>query len=364
MRSSKALLPLLALTCLLHGQSSVSSGITSGIQTIINAGTLTYYLQNSIVASGTYTSGGSITGSAADTCTLTAFNGGGTGATATVALTGSNVIAGGTALVITAAGTQYTSASTSATLGNGTATCSGTATIATILNVPPSDVASTFPMPTKPYNPKTTMAYTINTGSGTSNEQTWITPAGSPGITFIPSGQYNCHLHISRNNSFSGTAVAQCIFEEVDASGNFIATIGTTEPTTTLPIPETEYTLEFSDGNVYQMASATSRIAMVLQLVQTTVGVAGVLDVYVGGEANPNISLPSNTVDASTFVPYTGAVKALALGSNTIQSGAVATDPGCTTTADVGKLWFNTTTTTTVMNVCLNVAGSLTWVVK
>lgn len=84
--------------------------------------------------SGTYTSGGSITGSSTQTCTLTAI-GSVTGATATVALTGTNVIAGSTAIVVTntGQGSDAVAAPTTATLGNGTATCSGTATIATVL---------------------------------------------------------------------------------------------------------------------------------------------------------------------------------------------------------------------------------------
>ena len=84
--------------------------------------------------SGTYTSGGSVTGSAGQTCTLSAFNNGNTGGTATVALTGTNTIAGGTALTITAIGTGSTSAATSATLSSGSATCSGTATISTVIS--------------------------------------------------------------------------------------------------------------------------------------------------------------------------------------------------------------------------------------
>ncbi len=83
--------------------------------------------------SGTYTSGITATGSATQTCNLTLFNNGNVGGTATVALTGTNAIAGGTALVITAAGAGNTSASTSATVGNGTATCTGPATVTTLL---------------------------------------------------------------------------------------------------------------------------------------------------------------------------------------------------------------------------------------
>lgn len=37
-------------------------------------------------------------------------------------------------------------------------------------------------------------------------------------------------------------------------------------------------------------------------------------------------------------------------------------DPGCTTTAHIGKIWFDNTTTTTAAKKCVNVAGTLTWV--
>lgn len=78
----------------------------------------------------TYTSGGSISGSKDQTCNLSAFNGV-TNATATVPLTGQNVIASGTQLTITSPGYGATVAPTAATLSNGTATCSGTATVQT-----------------------------------------------------------------------------------------------------------------------------------------------------------------------------------------------------------------------------------------
>lgn len=98
------------------------------------AGTLTpgVVWQATAVASGTYTSGGTITGTTTQTCNLSALNNGST-ATASVALTGTNTIAGGTALTITAPGTSATAAPTTATLSSGTATCTGTATITTVL---------------------------------------------------------------------------------------------------------------------------------------------------------------------------------------------------------------------------------------
>ncbi len=82
--------------------------------------------------SPTYTSGGTTTGTVGQTCQLSSFNGV-TGATATVALTGTNTIASGTQLRVTNQGTGGTTPPTTATLGNGTATCSGTANVITAL---------------------------------------------------------------------------------------------------------------------------------------------------------------------------------------------------------------------------------------
>jgi hypothetical protein len=90
------------------------------------------------LASGTYTSGITATGTAGQTCQLTGFNGGGTGAVATVALTGTNTIAAGTALTFSPAGSGFSSAPTSATAASLSATCTGTAVVATTLVSPPS----------------------------------------------------------------------------------------------------------------------------------------------------------------------------------------------------------------------------------
>ena len=86
------------------------------------------------VVSGTYTSGGTIVGSSTQTCNVTFSNNGIVNGTATVALTGTNTIAGSTALTITSSGYGATSAPTQATLSSGTAACSGTATVATTIS--------------------------------------------------------------------------------------------------------------------------------------------------------------------------------------------------------------------------------------
>jgi hypothetical protein len=96
-----------------------------------------------IVASGSFVGySGSITGTTGQTCTLTDFNNGSSGATATVTLTADNTIAGGAPLSITTGGVNATTNPTSALLSNGTAACSGTATVTTTTTPVPSCSAS------------------------------------------------------------------------------------------------------------------------------------------------------------------------------------------------------------------------------
>jgi hypothetical protein len=132
-----------------------------------------------IIASGTYVSGGSITGTAGETCILSDFNNSSIGATATVALTGDNAITTGTALTVTAGGTGATSAPTTARLSNGTATCSGSASVSTKVTPVPNCTSSIG-----------TLYYYVGTGSvasiltDTTTNQVTIT-AELPGTTAI-----------------------------------------------------------------------------------------------------------------------------------------------------------------------------------
>ncbi len=95
---------------------------SSGIQATYDAAT----------NSPTYTSGGTISGSVGQTCKLSSFNGV-TGATASVALTAVIRLPAELQLSVTDQGTGGTLPPTTATLSNGTATCSGTANVITAL---------------------------------------------------------------------------------------------------------------------------------------------------------------------------------------------------------------------------------------
>jgi hypothetical protein len=114
------------------GTISGSAGQTCNLSNFSLGGSGINPIYSAVTTSPTYTSGGTITGVVGQYCNLSNFNGV-TGATATVTLTGTNVIASGTQLVITAEGSGATTAPTTATLTNGTASCSGTANVITAL---------------------------------------------------------------------------------------------------------------------------------------------------------------------------------------------------------------------------------------
>jgi hypothetical protein len=95
---------------------------------------------NGSIAGSLYISGGTITGSLGQTCNVSNFNNGATGATATLQMTAQNTaasgntltVAAGTPLIMTSGGTGAAAPPTQATLSNGTATCSGTIQIGQI----------------------------------------------------------------------------------------------------------------------------------------------------------------------------------------------------------------------------------------
>jgi hypothetical protein len=120
------------------------------------------------ISSGTYTSGIAATGTAGQTCNLTFDNTG----TATVALTGTNTINGGTALTILTRGTMlYQDAPVTATVSAGTASaCTGPATVAVAIAAPPPPVYLNFQVKTTP-----------TPGASPVNTSTYIEPMVSMG---------------------------------------------------------------------------------------------------------------------------------------------------------------------------------------
>lgn len=186
---------------------------------------------------------------------------------------------------------------------------------------------------------KSTLAYTGITT--TQVLQNFITNAGFPGIQFIPSGEYEFHIHANQTAGTGTNGNVYAEFWEVDANGANIALIGTSGASPTLVASEQEYSLAFFNPNVYTLTSTASRI--MARVWFTRIAGTDTANLFVGGTADSHISLPSNTVDATNFVPYTGATSDVNLGAHSLAVGGfahggsnVATD-GSTITIDWSK---------------------------
>ena len=123
----------------------------------------------------------------------------------------------------------------------------------------------------------------------------WITPPGSPGVSFIPAGQYEFHIHAAKSAGVKSALLYAEIWE-ANAAGADIFKIGTTESSPTLAGSETEYRLFFGDGDVYSMASTASRIDCRVYTTVSGGGSSPSVAIYVGDEADSHIALPASAV--------------------------------------------------------------------
>jgi hypothetical protein len=177
-----------------------------------------------------------------------------------------------------------------------------------------SDVSTYFQALTTPYAIETsaTCAGVVN-GGVVAN---WITPSGSPGITFIPAGEFEIHLHAAYSGG-TGLRNYQLFGElwETNASGGDIAKIGTSENTDRLTTSEAEYRVFFATSNVYTMASASSRVDLRVKLLINSGGSPTVV-MFMGGEADSHFSLPTNISQTGTASIAASATDSSRLGGN------------------------------------------------
>ena len=303
-----------------------SSGIVSGY--------------NSSSNTPVYLSGGTITGAKGDTCDLTNFNGV-VGATATVTLTDKNAIANGTKLSITAPGYGATTAPTSATLSNGTATCSGTASVQTsitsgVMTAQQPGASSLFASvsgvnsPGAPYKtcPVTSIAVHQSGGSGTSfsltvpNTQTVTADVvDSAGVSIAPKLTWGSSsiavATVAASTSSSNTATVTAV-----AGGTANITASCSYPVCNIGLGA-EYSQNVVTATVTPSATATVYAASTnsKQLVPistngNTVGTAITL---------PNLpnSMIADPAGKAVYLGSSSGLMAIATGSTSVATSAV-----------------------------------------
>jgi len=296
------------------------------------------------VVSATYESGGTVQGSAGQFCELAFSNGGGSGASGRVRLTGMNSIASGAKLDELVYGSGYTTAPTQATFvqytGSGTAaTCTGTATVQTKINDPLSLSGTSFSASITGIDP---VGVSYNANSITYNNLT-----ASVTVLGFPLQCSSASSTVSVNNVLDGgydtLTLGNCNTTILGLSGSFTSTIAVPAGTFPAPIP-----IPFGPTSlVTSPASASEGTYTVTangSTASTTLGVQGT--VGVGCSGCPSESLSTNSL---TFGAQQGgsAPASQLVTVNTSPSFAMPYAVTVTTTSGGSWLTVNGSTTTT-----------------
>ena len=176
-----------------------------------------------------------------------------------------------------------------------------------------SDIATYLKETSPPYTPKTTLT-SSGLSSGLTVLHNFVTEPNTPGLSFLPAGQFEFHIHGAKTSGTKSAAL-YAEFWECDSTGTDVALIGTSEVTPNLSGAEAEYRTFFVTANVWNFASPTSRVVCRVYASVAGAGTGPTVELYVGGEADSHIVLPSVTV-ASVAV-----VRALVLCAGYTPSG-------------------------------------------
>jgi hypothetical protein len=293
-----------------------------------------------------YLSGGTISGSQGQTCDLSSFNGV-IGATATVALSGKNAIANGTQLTIVTPGFGATVAPTSATLSNGTATCSGTATVQTaltsgVMTAQAPGATSLFASVSgvnsvgAPYNTCAVASILVHSSSGSGTSFS-LTPPNTQGLVadvLDSAGQsITPTLNWASSSNVTATVAATGTSNGATATavgpGTAYITASCATPTCNINVP-TQYSQNVASVNVPQdnvttvyVGSTNSKSLVPVSTADNSVGAAIALPYYpnsiVGdpagtgvylGSATGIMAVPTGSTSVGTY-PVSGTILAI-----------------------------------------------------
>ena len=183
-----------------------------------------------------------------------------------------------------------------------------------------SSVATYLQLTASTFTPKTTQTFTT-IGSGSTLLKNYITNAGVPNLTTIPAGIYLFHVHADQT---AGTRNVQLYAEfwESSSVGADIAKIGTTGLTPVLTGVENEFIVDFSLSSPYILGSTASRITCRVFAQGAALGSNATVNIFVGDEADSHIQLPASAANVTNFVPYTGAISDVNLGTHSITANS------------------------------------------
>lgn len=155
----------------------------------------------------------------------------------------------------------------------------------------------------------------------------WLTATTSPSLTNIPSGIWTVHFDATKDGGTKNIQFYADVFRY--STGNvetLIASTSLSQIITGIDALDPERI----DVNFYSNAlviNSTDRLGIRIVAVPSGIGTDPSGSVYYQGVADSFLELPANTVDATNFVPYSGATADLNLGSrNLLTSSSIIFD--------------------------------------
>lgn len=191
---------------------------------------------------------------------------------------------------------------------------------------------------------------TISTAGATNGQllATFASEPNNPNRTFIPDGQYSCHIHAAKTAGTKDASVRAEIWE-VNSSGTDIAKIADLGPSTNLTGSSAEYFIAEAVAR-YALSGITSRLVTKIYAVVSGGGSAPTIALYAGNGSDSRTNFPAPALDVTNYVPYTNATSDVDLGSKSLGlTGSIGA-----TAARVLKGWF------TDLQVTNAIAGSIT----
>lgn len=173
-----------------------------------------------------------------------------------------------------------------------------------------SDITTYFNMSTN----LSTLLTTYTSGSlsnGLDSIKNFSTVQGAPNIIFIPQGEISLHLHASKPTGGHTVSLYADIYRRNSTGVETL--IGHSEDTGTLSATEIEYDIHLPLSSPYILNLSDRIVAKIIANV-TGVGAAPTVSLFIGDSSDSHLSLPSQAVDVSNFVPYSGAANNLNMG--------------------------------------------------
>jgi hypothetical protein len=177
-------------------------------------------------------------------------------------------------------------------------------------------------------------AQTIVSGTlttGTTTLANFATVAGVPNVTFVPAGVCTCYI-TAKVDAVAGSKTVQLVAEFYQrTSGGTETLMATSAQTINLTTLDAAYIFQGAIPSSLVFV-ATDRLVTRVRGVVTGAGNDVIVTLTIEGTTAARSESPSATVDATNFVPYSGATANLDLGSKTLTTTGALTAATVTTT--------------------------------